>query len=144
MALSRKAGILTLEKQTEQQELKDIIATRADGFGYHFKTARDEKNLTVDDVARALHLDKKIVLALESEDHTQLPVAAFVCGYIRNYCKFLNIEPEPLIEYYKSECHDEGLDPGLKVIKEKQTSGYSIIATTLSAELITRFPKIIS
>jgi len=136
VAISRKAGILILEKQSEQQELKDIIATREDGFGHLFKIARDEKNMSIDDVARELHLDKKIIIALESEDHTKLPVAAFVCGYIRNYAKLLNIQPEPLIEYYKNDRSDETLEPELKILKEKESSGQSIVSTSLSAIIV--------
>jgi len=120
-----------LEKQSEQQKLKDIIASREDGFGYHFKTARDEKNLSVDDVARELHLDKKIILALESEDYTQLPVATFVCGYIRNYAKFLKIQAEPLIEYYKKDRSDGSFEPNLKITRKKHTPGNSILSALL-------------
>ncbi len=125
-----------MEKQSEQQELKDIIATREDGFGHRFKTARDEKNLSIEDVARELHLGKKIILALESEDHTQLPAAAFVCGYIRNYAKFLKIQAEPLIEYYKNERSDDTLEPALKIIKGKDTSGHSIFSASFSAIVV--------
>lgn len=121
-----------MDKQSEQQELKDIIATREDGFGYRFKITRVEKKLSIDDVSRELHLSKKIILALESEDYTQLPVAAFVCGYIRNYSKLLKIQPEPLLEYYKNNRSENALDPELKIIKGKEAPGSSIAASTLS------------
>ena len=125
-----------MEKQSEQQELKDIIATREDGFGHQFKTARDEKNLSIEDVSRELHLDKKIILALESEDHTQLPAAAFVCGYIRNYAKLLKIQAEPLIEYYKNERNGDTLEPALKIIKEKHASGNPMFSAAFSALVV--------
>ncbi len=121
-----------MDKQSEQQELKDIIATREDGFGYRFKITRVEKKLSIDDVSKALHLSKKMILALESEDYTQLPVAAFVCGYIRNYSKLLKIQPEPLLEYYKNNRSENALDPELKIIKGKEVPGSSIVASTLS------------
>ncbi|MCK5647620.1 MAG: helix-turn-helix domain-containing protein, partial [Gammaproteobacteria bacterium] len=122
-----------MEKQAEQQELQDIIATREDGFGYQFKTARVAKNLSIDDVARKLHLDKKIILALESEDHTQLPVAAFVCGYIRNYAKLLKIQAEPLVEYYKKERSENTFEPELKRNKKTYTAAHSQISNIFSA-----------
>lgn len=133
MVLSRKTGILTLEKQLEQQELKDIIATREDGFGHRFKTARDEKNLSIEDVARKLHLNKKIILALESEDHTQLPAAAFVCGYIRNYARLLKIQPELLVESYKNDRSDDSLEPEIKITKGIKTPANSMPYDALSA-----------
>ena len=117
-----------MEQQSEQQELKDIIASREDGFGFLFKQARNEKKLGIEDVARELRLDKKIILALESEDHTQLPASAFVFGYIRNYAKFLNIQPEPLIEYYKKERNEDSLEPQLKIRKEIRNQSNSILS----------------
>lgn len=108
-----------LEQRSEQEELKDIIASREDGFGHRLKTARKEKNLSTLDVARELRLDEKTILALESEDHNRLPASAFVCGYIRNYAKFMHLQPEPLVDYYKKEISDDGLDPELKITKGK-------------------------
>jgi cytoskeleton protein RodZ len=131
MAISRETGILILEQQSEQQELKDIIASREDGFGFLFKQARNEKKLGIEDVARELRLDKKIILALESEDHTQLPVSAFVCGYIRNYAKFLNIQPEPLIEYYKKERNEDSLEPQLKIRKKIRNQSNSLLSALM-------------
>ncbi|MCU7952781.1 MAG: helix-turn-helix domain-containing protein, partial [gamma proteobacterium symbiont of Bathyaustriella thionipta] len=116
-----------MEQQAEQQELKDIIASREDGFGFLFKQARSEKKLSIDDVARELRLDKKIILALENEDDTQLPAPAFVCGYIRNYAKFLNVQSEPLIEYYKKEHIDERLEPQLKIRKDVNNQKSAIL-----------------
>ncbi len=103
----------------EKQEIKDIIANREEGYGYQLKIARNEKNLATTDVARELKLDEKIIIALESEDQNSLPVSAFVCGYIRNYARFLNIQPEPLVEYYKREYRSNCSDPELKITRGK-------------------------
>lgn len=130
MVLSGQAGLLILEKQQkqqkqEQQEIKDIIANREEGYGYQLKVARNEKNLTTADVARELRLDEKIIVAMESEDQGNLPVSAFVCGYIRNYARFLNIQPEPLVEYYKREYRSNCSDPELKITKGKDIKGHT-------------------
>ena len=125
MVLSGQAGLLILEKQEEKQEIKDIIANREEGYGYQLKVARNEKDLTTTDVARELKLDEKIIIALESEDQGSLPVSAFVCGYIRNYARFLNIQPEPLVEYYKREYRSNCSDPELKITRGKGIQGHT-------------------
>ncbi len=125
-----------MEKQEEQQELKDIIATREEGFGHLFKVARNEKNLSIEDVAQKLRLDTKIITALESEDHTQLPAAAFVCGYIRNYAKLLSLQPDSLVEYYRNERADEILESQLKVVREKKSFDRSVISKILLAAVV--------
>lgn len=109
----------------EKQEIKDIIANREEGYGYQLKIARNEKNLTTTDVARELKLDEKIIIALESEEQSSLPVSVFVCGYIRNYARFLNIQPEPLVEYYKRECCSNCSDPELKITRGKGIQGHT-------------------
>ncbi len=109
----------------EKQEIKDIIANREEGYGYQLKIARNEKNLTTTDVARELKLDEKIIIALESEEQSSLPVSVFVCGYIRNYARFLNIQPEPLVEYYKRECRSNCSDPELKITRGKGIQGHT-------------------
>ena len=114
-----------MEKQEEKQAIKDIIATREEGYGYQLKMARNEKNLTTTDVARELKLDEKIIIALESEDQSRLPVSAFVCGYIRNYARFLNIQPEPLVQYYKREYQSNCSDPELKITRGKGIQGHT-------------------
>ena len=110
------------QQRTEQEELKDIITSREDGFGYRLKLARQEKDLSTLDVARELRLEERIIVALECEDHARLPASAFVCGYIRNYAKYMNMQPEPLIDSYKRELSNEGLDPELKITKEKKVN----------------------
>lgn len=135
MVLSRQAGILILDNQskqskeqsnTEQQDLQDIILSREDGFGVALKRAREERNLSIGDVAKELHLDKKFIQAIETEDYTLLPAPAFVCGYIRNYAKLIELQPEALIADYKK---GEALEPELKVSKQKRIRDFSIKST---------------
>ncbi len=111
-----------MDDPVEQQELKDIIASKAEGFGFQFKQQRDEQQLSVDDVARSLHLEKKIIIALEGEDYTQLPTATFVCGYIRNYSKLLNLQADPLIAYYKQETSQDDFQTKLRTTGNTKTS----------------------
>ncbi len=114
-----------MEQKTEQQEIEDIISSRKEGFGALFKQVRDEYSLSIDDISRELRLDNKIIIALENEDYKQLPAPAFVCGYIRNYARFLKIQSEPLIDYYKKDCNDNVLSANPKTFKEKRIKNKS-------------------
>ncbi|MCK5667330.1 MAG: helix-turn-helix domain-containing protein, partial [Thiotrichaceae bacterium] len=108
---------------------KDIISSREDGFGFLLKKGREEKKLSSSEVAKELHLDDKFIQALECEDYTQLPAPAFLCGYIRNYAKLVNLQPEALIADYKKGFGNEVLEPELKVSKQKKISDSSIQST---------------
>jgi cytoskeleton protein RodZ len=123
-----------LETQHLEQDLQDIMVTREEGFGHQFKIARDAIDVSIDEVATRLHLDKAIIVALESEDHRKLPEIAFVCGYIRNYARLLKLSPEPLIEYYKKSRHADNLEAEIKTKKKyKSKSRHSVFSEILIA-----------
>ncbi|HUW50100.1 MAG TPA: RodZ domain-containing protein [Sulfuricella sp.] len=63
--------------------------------------ARERSGLTVADVARQLRLSTRQIEALEANDHASLPGDTFRRGFIRNYAKLLQIDPEPLLESHQ-------------------------------------------
>ena len=69
----------------------------ASGVGRSLRQAREARGLTVGDVAQALKLTLRQVEALEQEGFERLPGTAFARGFLRNYAKFLRLDPEPLI-----------------------------------------------
>ena len=84
-------------------DVNSILNSAEGDFGYALRSAREAKGYTIISVAEQLHLDEQIVLALESHQLASLPESAYVCGYIRNYARLLEISPEPLIEQFKQE-----------------------------------------
>ena len=58
--------------------------------------AREAQNLTTADVARRLKLSVWQVEALESGQYDQLPGPTFVRGFIRNYARLLDLDPDEL------------------------------------------------
>ena len=64
------------------------------------REAREALNLSQDEIARRLHLDLKMVRALESDDYKKLPPTIFVTGYLRNYARLTNLPADELIASY--------------------------------------------
>lgn len=60
--------------------------------------AREEKSLSVADVAHSLRLSVKQIEAIEADNFDKLPGKTFLRGFIRNYAKLLQIDPEPLLQ----------------------------------------------
>ncbi len=58
---------------------------------------REEMRLSIDEVSSRLKLAPRQIVALESDDFSQLPGLATVRGFIRSYAKLLELQPEPLI-----------------------------------------------
>ena len=79
-----------LETLTETQPLPSYP-------GKQLAAAREEKGLSVADVARSLRLSVRQIEAIEADDFDKLPSKTFLRGFIRNYAKLLQLDPEPLL-----------------------------------------------
>ncbi|OGT84504.1 MAG: hypothetical protein A3H91_12785 [Gammaproteobacteria bacterium RIFCSPLOWO2_02_FULL_61_13] len=72
-------------------------------LGHTLKALRESQNLTLADIASRLHLDPRVIAAIESNDHQALPTALYVRGYLRGYARILGTDPEHLVGLYNEE-----------------------------------------
>lgn len=70
-------------------------------IGAKLQTAREEKGLSVDDVARETNIARRYIIALEVEDFSQFPAEAYVLGFLKNYGEYLGLNTEELHAQYK-------------------------------------------
>lgn len=68
------------------------------GVGRALRDARLRWDKDPAEIADALHLNRRTIEALEADDYENLPPLTFVRGYIRAYCQFLDMDPEPLVQ----------------------------------------------
>lgn len=68
--------------------------------GQYLAYEREKRGLTIEDVARELHLSTHVLRALEEEAYDKLPELVYVRGYIRLYCRLLRIDPVPVLDMY--------------------------------------------
>lgn len=66
--------------------------------GARLRQARELRGESVGEVAFALKLSPRQVVALESDDFAALPGMPFVRGFLRNYARYLALDPAPLLE----------------------------------------------
>jgi cytoskeleton protein RodZ len=69
------------------------------------RRARNERGLSVDDVARQLRLSPRVISALEDGAYERLPSATYVRGYLRSYAALLGLEPQQLIDEFNNLPH---------------------------------------
>ncbi len=84
---------LKIDTTENQDDQKDIITLP----GKHLRRVREENNMSAKQVADSLHLEVRIIETLEADDYESGIPTIFMKGYIRNYAKLLDIDPEPLI-----------------------------------------------
>lgn len=69
-------------------------------IGQQFKAAREAKGVTEADAGSATNIMTKTIEALEADDFSIMAAPTYAKGFIRLYAKYLDIDPNPLIEEY--------------------------------------------
>ena len=75
---------------------EQAASSEADSPGTLLRKARQQMGLQVDAVADSLHLEKRIVLALEEGRQEELPAQTYVRGYMRAYARLVGADADQL------------------------------------------------
>ncbi|MEO8740517.1 MAG: RodZ domain-containing protein [Casimicrobiaceae bacterium] len=79
------------------------------GPGAQLRAAREAAGLSLDQVAQQLKLAPRQVKALEDENFGELPGRTFSRGFVRNYARLLNLDPQVLISQLPDAAHAPSL-----------------------------------
>jgi len=71
-----------------------------DELGSLLREAREAKGLTLAEAQEATRINKNFLEALEEGQYGELPTQVHVKGYLRNYARFLDLDPKPLLDRY--------------------------------------------
>lgn len=77
---------------SEQSATTESTATAASALGALLRKAREQKGLSVGEVAERLKFSARRVEALESGDYQGLPEPVFIKGLLRTYIRFLELD----------------------------------------------------
>lgn len=78
--------------------------------GQILKEEREKRFLTLEEVEKVTKIRKELLQALEEGQYQKLPPQTFVQGFIKNYGKFLGLNTEKLLSYFRRE-FSEGKNP---------------------------------
>ncbi len=76
-------------------------------WGALLREARIKRGMNIEDVCSTLHLEKKLIDAMEAERQESLPTASFVRGYLRSYSRLLEVDAEPIVRAYGEVCGED-------------------------------------
>ncbi|MFN3397376.1 MAG: helix-turn-helix domain-containing protein [Sulfurimicrobium sp.] len=82
---------------TESVAAEQMAAMTQESAGAQLMRAREAQGMSVADVASALRLGVRQVEAIEADDYDKLPGRTFARGFMRNYARLVNLDPEPLL-----------------------------------------------
>ncbi|NNF51665.1 MAG: helix-turn-helix domain-containing protein [Gammaproteobacteria bacterium] len=97
---------------TEATDKGSPASEKLQSAGEQLRRARESRNLTIQQVAQALHLDPWILEALEQNRFKDVGAPVFVKGHMRKYAAEVGLDAQQLMEaYYRAE--DTPETPGL-------------------------------
>ncbi len=70
-------------------------------LGHVLREARETKGLTLAEVEAKTRINRRFLEALEKGEYHLLPTPVHVRGFLRNYARFLHLDPEPLLERFE-------------------------------------------
>ncbi len=73
------------------------------GVGALLRTARTERNVTLEQASGATRIPLRILVALEREEASGLPPYVYTVGLLRNYARFLGIDPGNAVAQWPQE-----------------------------------------
>ncbi|OUL57131.1 RodZ domain-containing protein [Pseudoalteromonas ulvae] len=84
---------------TEQTHIEPSLPL----VGHFLTEGREAAGISVDEFAKRLNLTSAQLIALENNQLQGLGPAIFIKGYIKSYCKFLNLEESYLLDLYEAQ-----------------------------------------
>src|SRR5258706_14595321 len=70
------------------------------GLGQYLSGLREERGLSIEEMARVARVAARYLEALEREDLSALPAPVFTKGYIRAYCQALGVHADEALGRY--------------------------------------------
>ncbi len=89
-------------------------------LGAYLKRLRNEKNISVAEVAAKMYLHPQVIEALEQDDHDSLPGRLYIYGYLQHYAKILDAPVDEVMAMYKkdtAEPREQVAEPQKQVTK---------------------------
>ena len=71
-----------------------------DEIGHILREARENKGLSLEEAQAKTRISVRYLTALENGQYSALPTPVHVRGFLRNYARFLGLEPQPLLDRY--------------------------------------------
>jgi len=97
-------------------ENKDDLepVTMRKGPGELLQVARIEQSISIDDIARQMNLNAKILQSIEDDDYSDIQSPIFMRGYLRTYARLVGLDEDKMIRMFSDFYQQD--DPVIKAI----------------------------
>ena len=112
---------------------ESIEPVKVDLPGRRLQAARENNHMSRDEIAHHLHLDVKLITALEEDDYDKLPSPSYICGYLRSYARLLKLPETEIVESYShgQEISADLLPKNVDIVPKKHSGRSSYMPVVL-------------
>ncbi|MFO7683853.1 MAG: helix-turn-helix domain-containing protein [Chloroflexota bacterium] len=104
-----------------------------DEIGHILREARETKGLTLEETQEETRINSKYLAAMENGEYEKLPTPVHVRGFLRNYARFLGLDPQPLLERYEINLAQQGKR---SLTPAKENKAYPTVQSTINDEQV--------
>ncbi|MFC0558539.1 helix-turn-helix domain-containing protein [Halalkalibacter alkalisediminis] len=72
-------------------------------LGQHLKEAREQKQISLDDLQQTTKIQKRYLIAIEEGRFDTLPGIFYARAFVKTYAEAIGLDPEPLFDQYRDE-----------------------------------------
>ncbi|MDX2044288.1 MAG: DUF4115 domain-containing protein [Acidobacteriota bacterium] len=112
-------------------------------LGEQLKKAREERGVTIRDIAASTHLGARFLQAIENDDYKILPGGVFNRAFVRKFARQVGMDEEQAVRLYEEQLRESGGEPekssylGLgDEMEAKASSGNSALLTGILIVLL--------
>jgi len=106
-------------------------------LGQHLKQERESRQVALAELAQLTRIPARLLRGLEQDDYANLPADVFVRGYLKAYCRALNIDEAPVLEWFtRGRPTETDLQVALPLVDAPETGRRFGIAIALVILLI--------
>ncbi|EAR21197.1 RodZ domain-containing protein [Nitrococcus mobilis] len=89
----------------------ESLSKERHGPGLSLRQARERCRLSVASIADTLHLEPRVIEALEADDYSQLPPVTYVRGYLSAYARLVNLPVANVLQAFERVGGEERSQP---------------------------------
>lgn len=91
------------EETSAVEDVSKIVAEITEFDGEALKMVREKLRYSLDDVAMSTRVQQKHLANIEENNYAALPVQVYTRGFVMNYAKFLNLDPDLVAKSYMAK-----------------------------------------
>lgn len=111
-------------------------------LGQELKRAREDRGVTLHDIATATHIGVRFLQAIETDTYEVLPGGVFNRAFVRKFAKQVGYDEEQAIRLYEEQLEIQGIEPqkryelGVEDFENKSSSGNGLLFSLLALVLL--------